>query len=108
MSSKEHFCEKICPSQKALKLIGGKWKLPILYALSISENYSARYSELMEKVQNISNTMLATSLKELEKENLIHRIQYNEMPLRVEYSLTQKAKQLKPILEQLVEWSRRN
>ncbi len=95
-------CGDLCPLQVALKRIGGKWKIPILCVLSNGEG--VRYSELMQKVHGITNTMLASSLKDLEKDNLISRVQYNEMPIRVEYFITEKAKELIPALQALAVW----
>lgn len=95
-------CREICPLQTALKRIGGKWKIPILCALSGEQGI--RYNELMKKVQGITNTMLAASLKELERDGLITRVQYNEMPVRVEYLITEKSKELIPTLQMLAVW----
>lgn len=95
-------CQKNCPLRNALKLIGGKWKIPILCALH--QDGTTRYNELKRKINGITNTMLASSLKELEEESLIIRNQYNEMPLRVEYTLTDHCADLMPILGQLARW----
>ncbi len=95
-------CGKVCPLQTALKRIGGKWKIPILCVLSGEQGI--RYNELMKKVNGITNTMLASSLKDLEKDGLITRVQYNEMPIRVEYFITEKSKELMPTLQSLAKW----
>ncbi len=95
-------CNEECPLQSALKQIGGKWKIPIICTLSGGEGI--RYNELMKKVTGITNTMLASSLKELEKDGLVKRVQYNEMPIRVEYFMTQKSKELIPTLQELAMW----
>ncbi len=95
-------CMEECPLQMALKKIGGKWKIPIICVLSSSEGI--RYNELMKKVNGITNTMLASSLKDLEKDGLITRVQYNEMPIRVEYFVTEKSKELIPTLQSLAKW----
>ncbi len=63
-----------------------------------------RYNELMKKVQGITNTMLASSLKEMESDGLVTRVQYNEMPIRVEYFITEKSKELMPTLQSLAMW----
>ncbi len=97
-------CDETCPLLDALKLIGGKWKIPILCVIATNEG--ARYSLLVKKVQGITDTMLASSLKELEKSNMITRVQYNEMPIRVEYFLTDKAKAFIPILGQIAVWEK--
>jgi len=88
---------------KALNLVGGKWKIPIICALYTDG--TTRYNALKRKVKGITNTMLASSLKELEEARLVTRVQYMEMPVRVEYSTTPTCDHLIPILEQLVRWS---
>ena len=67
-----------------------------------------RYGDLRRAVFGITNTMLAQSLKELESDGLVSRIQYDEMPVRVEYSLTGKAKSLIPILLEMKRWGEEN
>lgn len=91
-----------CPLTEVLSVIGGKWKIPILCALSASEE--TRYNELKRKLPSVTNTMLANSLRELEADGLVLRKQYPEMPVRVEYSLTETGKSLLPILFQLQAW----
>ncbi len=95
-------CNDECPLHTALKRIGGKWKIPIICVLSAEKGI--RYNELMKKVNGITNTMLASSLKDLEKDGLITRVQYNEMPIRVEYFITEKSKELIPVLQSLAVW----
>ncbi len=91
-----------CALRRVLDAIGGKWKILLLVALSQSEEL--RYGELKRLVHGITNTMLASSLKELETDGLVKRRQYPEMPVRVEYSLTPRAQSLIPILMELREW----
>ncbi len=88
--------------KKAISIIGGKWKAPILCALKADG--TARYNDLLKKIDGITNTMLASSLKELERDALVTRTVFNTMPLRVEYSLTEKSERLIPILQSLVQW----
>lgn len=95
-------CRAECPLEKALSLIGGKWKIPILCALY--QDGTTRYNSLRRKLKGITNTMLASSLKELENDGLICRTQYMEMPVRVDYSLTHECDDLMPILERLAGW----
>jgi len=95
-------CMDVCPLERALKLIGGKWKIPILCALK--QDGTTRYNELKRKVRGITNTMLASSLKELEESGLIFRKQHMEMPVRVDYGLTDECDNLIPILKQLADW----
>lgn len=102
MSDKNCFCELECPLQSAMSLIGGKWKISILCFL-ISHSPS-RYNELKRRVNGISNTMLAKSLKELEEAGLITRKEYLEVPIRVEYSTTPLCEELMPIFTSLANW----
>lgn len=95
-------CMGFCPLERALKLIGGKWKIRIICALNHSD--ATRYNELKRKIFGVTNTMLASSLKEMEEDGLVTRMQYPEMPVRVEYSLTDTARSLLPLLGQLAQW----
>lgn len=107
---KEPLCDEIagegCGLKKVLNIVGGKWKIMILCV--IDNNEIVRYGDLRRSVFGITNTMLAQSLKELENDGLIHRTQYDEMPVRVEYTLTDKAKSMIPILLQLKKWGEEN
>ena len=96
-------CTESCPLQRAMEMIGGKWKLSILCSLSMDG--PVRYNDLKRKMNGISNTMLAKSLKELEADGLVRRTEYMEVPIRVEYAPTEKVKTLAPILLQLAQWS---
>ncbi len=98
-------CMEECPLSKAIEIIGGKWKLQILCVLK--SDGPIRYSELKKKVHGITNTMLTSSLKELETDGLVNRKQYNVMPLRVEYSATEMVDDLIPILIQLGKWAKK-
>ena len=95
-------CSAQCVLQRAMESIGGKWKLPIL--CSLAANGSSRFNDLIRNVQGISNTMLTKSLKELLDAGLVKRNEFLEVPVRVEYDLTEKAKRLQPILVQLIQW----
>ena len=94
--------KKLCPIRYPLDIIGGKWKLPILCTLSADK--PTRYGMLKRKLANITNMMLAQSLKELEAQGLIHRKQYNEVPPKVEYTLTADAIKLIELLKMLAGW----
>ena len=74
----------------------------------IDRDEVVRYGDLKRTVFGITNTMLAQSLKELEADGLVIRKQYDEMPVRVEYSLSGKAKTLIPILLDLKKWGEKN
>lgn len=107
---KEPLCDNIagegCGLKKVINIVGGKWKVMILCV--IDNNEVVRYGELRRAIHGITNTMLANSLKELETDGLIERKQYDEMPVRVEYNLTKKAKSLIPILLELKKWGEDN
>ncbi|MDF2893207.1 MAG: transcriptional regulator, HxlR family [Clostridia bacterium] len=94
--------ETKCPLIYALEIIGQKWKLPIMWYLF--DNDFTRYSELKRKVKGITNMMLTKSLKELEGHNLVVRMQYETIPPKVEYSLTERGKALLPALKELSLW----
>ena len=96
-------CQADCALQRALSAIGGKWKLPVL--CSLSANGHSRYNELLHNVKGISNTMLSQTLRELESDGLIAREEHLEVPVRVEYDLTEKSRRLQPILLELIKWS---
>ena len=93
---------KECPVKYTLGVIGGKWKLRIL--MQLLKKDVIRFNELKREISGITNTMLSNSLHELEVDKLIIRNQYNEMPLRVEYELTEKGKSLLPLLYELYIW----
>ena len=97
-------CREICPLKSALARIGGKWKLRIICALV--QDGTTRYGEIKRKIGGITNTMLASSLRELEKDGLIARVQFPEVPVRVEYTATEDCRRLVPILMQIIEWER--
>lgn len=91
-----------CPLTYALRLIGGKWRLPIIWA--IYKNGTIRYNELKRSIDGITNMMLTQSLKEMESSGIIDRKQFNEVPPRVEYSLTDHGENLIPALKALANW----
>lgn len=95
-------CLEKCPLNHAMSIIGGKWRMQIL--CSLNNKGTLRYNELKRKMAGVSNTVLASSLKELEEAGLITRKEYMEIPVRVEYSTTELTDRLMPILEQLSDW----
>lgn len=90
-----------CPMKYACQALEGKWKLPMIYVLC--ENGTLRYNEL-KRALGITNMMLSNTLKDMEQEGLIIRTQYNEIPPRVEYSLTELSLKLVPILKEFSNW----
>ena len=96
-------CMETCPLNRALGLIGGKWKMQILCALS--NNGPTRYNRLKKTLDGVSNTVLANALRELEEAGLVRRREYLEVPVRVEYEITAPGRALVPILDRLGDWS---
>ncbi|PST83811.1 transcriptional regulator [Pedobacter yulinensis] len=90
-----------CGVVHALDLIGGRWKLLILYKLGTNRK---RFSELRDQLPNISERMLTLQLKELQRDHLIKRTVYAEVPARVEYELTDTGMALSPIWQDLEKW----
>lgn len=76
--------------------------MPIIWYLY--ENETTRFNELKRKIKGITNIMLTKSLRELEENNLVIRKQYNTIPSKVEYSLSQRGKDLLPVLNELNSW----
>lgn len=97
-------CDTECPLGKALNIIGGRWKLRILCTLYVDG--TQRYNDLVKKTKGITNAMLSSSLKDLESDGIITRRQYEEIPPRVEYSLTDHGRELWPILHRLAHWAK--
>ena len=92
-------CMEKCPLHWAMSRIGGKWKVQIL--CSVANAGSIRYNTLRGKLDGISNTVLAAALRELERDGLLIRKEYLEVPVWVEYSPSDSCRVLLPILEQL-------
>lgn len=94
------------PFGYTLKVVGGKWKMLILYLLA--ENQPVRFNDMKRRIGAITFKTLSSQLKELEADGIVRRKEYPQIPPKVEYSLTQKAKTLLPVLEQLCEWGEKN
>lgn len=94
--------ELLCPIKYCMDIAGGKWKSSILCILADEKPH--RNSNIKRKLGNITNTMLTQSLQQLEDAGMITRTQYNEVPPRVEYSLTEDGKSIIPLLVQMGKW----
>lgn len=92
----------LCSLVHAMNVIGGKWKPIILYLLA---NGSLRFGKLLIFTPTISKKVLTEQLKELEEDGLIIRQKFAEIPPRVEYSLSNKGKELLPVLKSLSDWT---
>lgn len=97
--------DKDCGMSYTLTAIGGRWKPAILFRLTRGK---MRYSELRDSIPNVTERMLVLQLRELEKDGLVKRIVYAEVPPRVEYQLTDKGNSLRPVLKSLSEWGIKN
>ena len=90
-----------CPVETTLTLISDKWKVLILRDLM---NGTLRFGELKKSVGNVSQKVLTAQLRAMEESGLVNRKVYAEVPPRVEYSLTELGKSLKPILDSMWAW----
>lgn len=88
-----------CPLEYGLTLFGGKWKSRIICVLSANEKL--RYSEIRKEMYNITDAVLAATLKELIEAGIIEHKSYDEIPPRVDYYLTEKGKSVVPILQSM-------
>jgi DNA-binding HxlR family transcriptional regulator len=89
------------PVELSLDIIGGKWKIPIIWSLKES---SQRYGELKKSLLKVTHKMLTQQLRELEADEIITRKVYPEVPPKVEYSLTLLGKSVIPVIDLLSEW----
>ena len=90
-----------CTVSVTLDIIGGKWKSLILWQLSFK---TLRFSQLKRRLSKVTQKMLTQQLRELERDGLIHRKVYAEVPPRVEYSLTPLGISVIPILQLMYQW----
>ena len=90
-----------CPVETTLTLIGDKWKVLILRDLM---DGTKRFGELRKSLSGVSQKVLTAQLRDMESSGLVNRKVYAEVPPRVEYSLTELGKSLKPILDSLWTW----
>lgn len=91
-----------CPITPLLIMLQGKWKNQVIYELCIKE--PIRFGELKKNLGGITNTMLTSTLRDLEKDGIIKREQFNEIPPHVEYSFTQKGRDLMPVFYAMMNW----
>lgn len=90
-----------CPVVQTLEIFGGKWKPVILWEM---ERGSFRFGELRRAIPEITQKMLTQQLRELEKDGVIWRKVYAEVPPHVEYGVTEYGKTLRPILDEMARW----
>jgi len=93
-----------CPAAAALEVLGRKWTGEILWALLDGPR---RFTEILARVPGLTDRVLSARLKELQRTGIVTRRQYEEIPPRVEYTLTPRGRDLAPALEAMARWSRR-
>ncbi|MEH7888510.1 helix-turn-helix domain-containing protein [Elizabethkingia meningoseptica] len=104
MKTKERVIEeKICPLEIAVNAISGKWKIPIVWRINEGEK---RPSEMLRGIGKVDRRVLNQQLKELEESGILSKKSYNELPPRVEYSLTPLGHQLVDVLWKLNDWGK--
>lgn len=94
-----------CPVETTIEVIGGRWKCPIIHQLI---DGTKRFSELQRAIPDASQRMLTKHLRGLERDGIIRREVYAEVPPRTEYSLTEMGRSLEPVLEAMADWSQQN
>lgn len=98
----EELRKDICPITTAQNAISGRWKIVILWQLSQKD--IIRFNEFQRLIPGISKKILRSQLEELENEKLIYRKVYDEVPLKVEYFLSESGKAFIPVLEKMKDW----
>ncbi len=91
----------ILPVRDALEILSGKWKLPIIIALSFGNK---RFSEMAKEIPKITDKMLSKELRDLEANELVKRTVYDSVPVVVEYSMTEYGQSLEKVIMELREW----
>ncbi len=97
----EKFLEYDCPFMTTLRFIGKRWKPAVLWKINDGK---VRFNQLKEVLPYISDKMLATTVSELEADGIIEKLVFNEVPLRVEYRLTEFGAGILPVLEEMNKW----
>lgn len=96
-----------CPIRNVLSRISDKWTLLVLYTLSLTDG-KVRFGELRRQIPDISQKMMTVTLRTLEEDGFVDREYHAEIPPRVEYSLTERAKTLFPHIQSLIIWAKEN
>ena len=96
--------DEICPVLYVMSILGQRWKLPILWHLA--DEGTLRYNEIKRGIPLITNIMLTQALRELERSQLVDRLNYDTIPPHVEYSLSERGKTLIPILKDIHTWGK--
>ena len=101
MAKRNYDCHYGCPVEATLDVIGGKWKGVILYHLCVRKR---RYNELRRLLPDVTQRMLTLALRDLERDGVVRRSVYAEVPPRVEYELTTFGESLRPIVDLMRDW----
>src|ERR1700749_4401215 len=99
--SYEDFLQMLLPLRDSLDILGGKWKLQIIFSLKFGRK---RFKEIQREIPGITSKMLSKELKDLEINDLATRYVFNTAPITVEYELSEYGKTLKPVVVELYKW----
>ena len=94
--------QSTCPAEATIRLIGGRWKVPIVWHLFSG---TKRFSELRRAMPSVTQKMLTQQLRELEEGGVVSRKVYPQVPPKVEYSLTERGASLKPVVQAMCAWA---
>lgn len=106
MKKKPARCAEGCPVGSAIELIGGKWKVVILY--NLLKQKTLRFGELKKNLPTVTQRMLTKQLREMEQDRILTREVYPEVPPRVEYTLTEFGESLRDVVKALEAWGKKN
>jgi DNA-binding HxlR family transcriptional regulator len=93
--------ETSCPAEFTLSMIGGRWKIPLIFHLLAGPK---RFSELARALRGVTQKMLTQQLREMERDGLVERKVYAQVPPRVEYALTPLGRSLQPVVDAMCQW----
>ena len=93
--------ETNCPAEFTLAMISGRWKIPLIFHLLAG---AKRFSELSRELTGVSQKMLTQQLREMERNGLVERKVYAQVPPKVEYALTSLGRSLKPVVDAMCQW----
>lgn len=94
-----------CPTEFTLAMIGGRWKIPIIFHLLSGRK---RFTELARALNGVTQKMLTQQLREMERNGLVERKVFAQVPPRVEYSLTSLGVSLRPVVDAMCRWGEQN